>query len=145
MSHDLPTCLHHLDPDVEVALDDGSTAALGAWGEAVAARHLVADDGYSIVARNWRPAGGHLRGELDLIGLDHLHRCVTVVEVKTRRGADRFGGAVATIPPRKQARIRALSGAYLATVRHPYGQVRLDLIAIDVGAGCVLRHLRGVL
>lgn len=145
MSHDLPTCLHHLDPDVEVVPRDASTAALGAWGETVAARHLVAEDGYSIVARNWRPGGGQLRGELDLIGLDHVRRCVVVVEVKTRRGADRFDGAVATVPPRKQARIRALSGAYLATARHPYERVRLDLIAIDVTPRCVLRHLRGVL
>ena len=100
----------------------------GAIGEDVAARYL-AGQGLEIVARNWRIARGDLRGELDLVALDHSVRTVVVVEVKTRRG-DGFGGALAAVTPRKQARIRRLAVAFLLDARLPYRQVRLDVVAV---------------
>lgn len=100
----------------------------GAIGEQLAARYL-ADLGLEVVARNWRIARGDLRGELDLVALDHHARTVVVVEVKTRRG-DGFGGALAAVTPRKQARIRRLAVAFLLDARLPYRQVRLDVVAV---------------
>lgn len=100
----------------------------GAIGEDLAARHLAAQ-GLEVVARNWRVARGDLRGELDLVALDHDARTVVVVEVKTRRG-DGFGGALAAVTPRKQARIRRLAVAFLVDAQLPYRQVRLDVVAV---------------
>ncbi|MBW3659489.1 MAG: YraN family protein, partial [Actinobacteria bacterium] len=45
-------------------------ARIGARGEDVAAAHL-ADLGLEVVARNWRQRTGEVRGELDVIALDH--------------------------------------------------------------------------
>ena len=100
----------------------------GALGEQLACRHL-ADAGLEVVARNWRIAQGDLRGELDVVALDHDARLVVVVEVKTRRG-DGFGGALAAVTPRKQARIRRLAVAFLVQADLPYRQVRLDVVAV---------------
>lgn len=100
----------------------------GALGEDVAARWLAAD-GLEVVARNWRLAAGDLRGELDIVALDHQDRLVVVVEVKTRRG-DGFGGALAAVTPRKQAKIRRLAVAFLVAADLPYRRVRFDVIAI---------------
>jgi putative endonuclease len=119
--------------------------SLGRFGEAVAAQHLVADDGLQIVARNWRLAVGELRGELDLIAVDHAAGRVVICEVKTRRDAERFGGAISAVPPQKRARIRALAAAFLRDACLPYGRVRLDLIAIDLGRIASLTHVEGAL
>ncbi len=100
----------------------------GALGEELAARWLAAD-GLEVVARNWRVADGDLRGELDVVALDHRDRLVVVVEVKTRRG-DGFGGALAAVTPNKQARIRRLAVAFLVAADLPYRRVRFDVIAV---------------
>ncbi len=100
----------------------------GAIGEELACRSLAAD-GLEVVARNWRIADGDLRGELDVVALDHDARLVVVVEVKTRRG-DGFGGALAAVTPRKQARIRRLAVAFLVGADLPYRQVRFDVVAV---------------
>lgn len=100
----------------------------GARGEDLAAEHL-AGAGLEVVARNWRVARGDLRGEIDLVALDHDARLVVVVEVKTRRG-DGFGGALAAVTPGKQARIRRLAVAFLLDARLPYRQVRFDVVAV---------------
>jgi putative endonuclease len=100
----------------------------GALGEQLAATHLEAQ-GLEVVARNWRIADGDLRGELDLVALDHDQRLVAVVEVKTRRG-DGFGGPLAAVTPRKQARIRRLAVAFLLRAELPYRRVRLDVVAV---------------
>lgn len=100
----------------------------GALGEDLACRHL-AETGLEVVARNWRVADGDLRGELDVVALDHDDRLVVVVEVKTRRGSG-FGGALAAITPRKQAAVRRLALAFLVEADLPYRQVRFDAVAI---------------
>jgi len=114
---------------------------LGALGEELAAHHLVADDGLTIVTRNWRPQGIGLRGELDLVARDDAGGTLIVCEVKTRRDAGRFGGAACAVSPRKQAQIRALTAAFLRGADGPHRQVRLDLIAIDLAPTPVLTHL----
>lgn len=114
---------------------------LGPLGEALAADHLVADDGLEVLARNWRLRTGELRGELDLVAVDHEHGCLVVVEVKARRDADRFGGALAAVSPRKAARLRALTGAFLRQSHLRWGRVRLDVVAVDVGRRPRLTHV----
>lgn len=139
MDISLHRCL--LDPDRLRDVDRG----IGRLGEDVAAHHLTAHDGCEVIARNWRLHAGELRGELDLVALDRAAGCVVVCEVKTRRDAGRFGGALAAVPPRKAAKVRALTGVFLRESRLPYRRVRLDVVAIDLGHEPVLHHLLGVL
>lgn len=103
-------------------------AAVGAHGEDIAARHLTAA-GLEVVARNWRQATGEVRGELDIIALDHATATVVVCEVKTRRG-DRFGGPLAAVTPRKQSQIRTLAVAFLRAGELPYRTVRFDVVGV---------------
>ena len=119
---------------------DGPNARIGALGEELAARHLLAD-GCELVARNWRLSAGELRGELDLIAVDPARGCVVVCEVKTRRDAGRFGGASAAVAPRKAAKVRALTAAFLREAQLPYPRVRLDVVAVDLGRDATLTHL----
>lgn len=122
-----------------------ATGQLGPRGEALAAHHLVVDDRLTLVCRNWRLASGELRGELDLVAHEPRADVLVVCEVKTRRDADRFGGAVAAVDHRKRARLRALTAAYLRSCGRRYHGVRLDLVAIDLGRRPRLTHLAGAL
>lgn len=137
-AHRLP-----LDPAHVAALLADRT--LGAAGEQLAADHLRDDDGLEVVVRNWRCTSGPLRGELDVIARDPAADRLVVVEVKARRDAARFGGAISAVSPAKQARIRALTGAFLRQQPATFRQVRLDVVAIDLGAAPQLTHLAGVL
>ena len=136
---------HHRALPPELIASFEPAGPLGQRGEALAAHHLVADDGLGIVERNWRLATGELRGELDLLAQDPRDGTLVVCEVKTRRDAQRFGGAVAAIDARKQARIRSLTAAFLRASDRRYARIRLDLIAIDLGQRPQLSHLVGVL
>ena len=134
---------HRLRLDPAIARANGRS--VGRLGEDLAARHLVDDDGMTVVARNWRLSAGELRGELDLVAVDPRARIVVVCEVKTRRDAARFGGALAAVSPRKRAKVRSLTAAFLRDASLPYGQVRLDVIAIDLGRDPLLHHVLGAL
>lgn len=127
--------------EVAAAREGSGHGATGRLGEELAARHLTVDDGLTIVARNWRLSVGELRGELDLVAVDEAAGCVVVCEVKTRRDADRFGGAMMAVSPRKRARIRTLTAAFLREAALPFRHVRLDLLAIDLGRDPRLTHL----
>lgn len=122
-----------------------STAALGAAGEGLAARHLEHDHGLRVLARNWRLAAGELRGELDVVAVDERVGLLVVCEVKTRRDAARFGGATEALGPRQRARLRTLTGAFLRESGTRYARIRLDLVAVDVGRQASLTHLEGAL
>lgn len=104
------------------------TARTGATGEQLACELLTAF-GLQVVARNWRIADGDLRGELDVVALDHDAGEVVVVEVKTRRGGG-FGGPLAAVTARKQARLRRLALALLVGADLPYRQVRFDVVGV---------------
>ena len=106
----------------------------GRWGEARAAAHYRAL-GCEILARNWRSPFRALPGELDLIVLDG--RGVVFCEVKARVSPG-FGGAAHAVDDAKQARIRALAGAWLAHEQLTDVDVRFDVIAID---GVTLTHI----
>ena len=96
--------------------------ALGARGEALAARHLEAH-GYRILARNPR-AGGV---ELDLVA--RRGPTVVFVEVKTRR-SDRFGAPELAVDAAKRARLVRGAQAWLAEQRVRARRIRFDVIAI---------------
>lgn len=112
-------------------MSDRSNQARGRWGEALAARHYVRC-GFVVVATGWRPPDGSLRGDLDLVvRRDDL---LVFCEVKARRDAERFGGAVAAVTPAKQAQVRRLAECWW----HHHGRdgsgiarVRFDVVAID--------------
>lgn len=118
----------------------GSTGrGLGERGEDLAAAYLEGR-GYRIVDRNWRRASGALRGEIDLLAASGA--TLAVVEVKTRRG-DAFGGPVAAVTYRKQAKLRALAAAWLRETGGWRGPVRFDVVAVWLRPGRApeLRHI----
>jgi putative endonuclease len=96
--------------------------AIGAWGERLAAQHLLAA-GYQIVARNWRCPFG----EVDIIA---WHGDVLVFcEVKTRRGVA-FGSPVDAVVFTKSRRLRRLAAHWLATNDARAPEVRFDVVSI---------------
>lgn len=115
-------------PPRPVRRDRHPAAETGRVGEQVAADHLAAA-GLEVVCRNWRIAEGDLRGELDVVALDHDQRVVVVVEVKSRRGAG-YGGGLAAVTVRKQAKIRRLAVAFLLAADLPYRHVRFDVVEV---------------
>lgn len=106
----------------------------GRRGEDAAAAYL-AGQGYRIIARNWRCAGG----ELDIIA---WHGATLVfVEVRTRQN-DRFGTAEDSITPAKQARLVALAQAYLQATAAPQPAWRIDIIAVALSpGGSTINHI----
>lgn len=139
------TIHHNILDDAQVPRRSVSAARIGRIGEDLAAHHLVVDDALRVVARNWRLVLDDLRGELDLVATDDAAGVLVICEVKTRRDAERFGGAAAAISPRKQARLRRLTAAFLRESALHYPRVRIDLVAIDLGARPTLTHLQGAL
>jgi putative endonuclease len=99
---------------------------VGAWGEAIAAKHL-ADKGYALRNRNWR----HGHGELDLIA-EH-NGDIVFVEVRTRRSHN-YGAPEETLTPRKRATLIATAQAYLDAHGLNDVQWQIDVIAIDLDA-----------
>lgn len=118
-------------------MPDLSNRSRGRWGEALAARHLRAL-GFTVLDVGWRPPEPELRGDLDLVArrADLLVFC----EVKARRDASRFGGAVAAVNATKQQRVRTLAASWLRQRRPGDVDVRFDVIAID---GVRLTHYEG--
>ena len=98
--------------------------AAGGAGEE-RAEELLARNGLAIVARNYRTKAG----EIDLIARDGP----TLVFVEVRlRSARAFGGAAASVTPRKQRRIVAAARQFLMRVS-PLPPCRFDVIALDAG------------
>ncbi|MDQ3663938.1 MAG: YraN family protein [Actinomycetota bacterium] len=113
-------------------------AALGAFGEEVAAQHLVTQ-GMAILDRNWRCD----IGEIDLVARDR--DVLVVCEVKTRRGLG-FGTPADAVTWDKLSRLRRLAARWLA--EHPVGavEVRIDVVEVLVlpNDGPRVEHLVGV-
>lgn len=104
----------------------------GRGGEDAAARHLVRR-GWTVLARNWRAAGG----ELDLVAArGHV---VAFCEVKTRGGA---GALAETLTAAQRRRIARAAAAFLAARPELAGhEARFDLLTVRPGRwrACV-RH-----
>jgi putative endonuclease len=96
--------------------------AVGAYGERVAARHLV-DQGLQVLECNWRCE----QGEIDLVALDGA--CLVVCEVKTRRSLA-YGTPVEAVTPRKAARLRRLAACWLAAHDLTVDDVRIDVVGV---------------
>ncbi len=99
-------------------------AALGQWGEDLAARELRRR-GYEVIERNQRVG----RGEVDLVA--RQGRTVVLVEVKTRRSGA-FGEAREAISTTKARRLVALGRRYAQASGAT--DWRIDVVAIDVAA-----------
>ena len=121
-----------------MATTAASRQALGAYGEAVAARHL-AREGLVVLDRNWRCG----EGELDLVLREG--DLLVVCEVKTRTGTG-CGTPHEAVTGAKLDRLRRLAERW--RVEHgvsPAG-VRLDLVAVLRGrrGAAQVEHVRGI-
>ena len=90
--------------------------------EQLACEHLQAN-GLLLVQQNYRIRSG----EIDLIMRDG--QLLVFVEVRYRK-TQRYGGALQSIDPRKQARIIRTAQHYLQ-YRAPNAQVRFDVVAVE--------------
>jgi len=94
----------------------------GTSTEQLACNHLQAS-GLKLLHQNYR-----LRtGEIDLIMRDG--NTIVFIEVRYRKN-NRYGGAICSIDPRKQARIIRTAQHYLQ-YRSPDAQARFDVIAVE--------------
>jgi putative endonuclease len=112
--------------------------ALGAYGERVAASHLVAA-GLTILERNWRCE----LGEIDIVARDG--DTLVVCEVKTRAGTG-FGTPLEAVTARKAARLRRLAARWMLDRGvHPV-HVRIDLVGVlrPRRGAAEVEHVRGV-
>lgn len=90
--------------------------------EQLACKHLQAS-GLHLLHQNYRLK----MGEIDLIMRDGT--VIVFVEVRYRK-TNRYGGALGSIDPRKQARIIRTAQHYLQ-YRAPDAQARFDVVAVD--------------
>ncbi len=104
-----------------------SRQGLGKAGEDLAARWYV-EAGYSVVARNWRPSGAGVRGEIDLVLA--VGRVVVFCEVKTRT-SDYFGSPAEAVNYARQRRLRTLAAVWLAQREtRVHVDIRFDVASI---------------
>jgi putative endonuclease len=104
-----------------------TTTAIGRRGEEAAARHLESH-GLQLLERNYRCRGG----EIDLVMLEGTTLVLVEVRLRTSIG---FGGAAASVGPRKQRRFM-LAARHLMMTRPAYRklQARFDVVALEAGA-----------
>lgn len=112
--------------------------AVGEYGERLAAR-MLADQGLTVLDRNWRCAAG----ELDIVARDGAD--LVFVEVKTRRGTG-YGHPAEAVTPAKLARLRRLAGQWLAAHDERADGIRIDVVAVLLprSGAAHLEHLRAV-
>ncbi len=113
-----------------------STRAVGSRAEELARSHLRRA-GLAEVARNWRCRAG----ELDLVMRDGA--TLVFVEVRYRRSAA-FGGALASVDARKQARLTRVAEHFLACHRALASlPCRFDVVAVSGPEGaCTVDWIR---
>ncbi len=107
----------------------------GPWGEQAAQQQLERT-GYSILARQFRAAGG----EIDIVAANR--DVLAFVEVKTGTGTG-FAAPESWVTPKKQRQITRVARAYLQ--RHPQETrtSRFDVLVVERKAGQVgFRHLQ---
>jgi putative endonuclease len=112
--------------------------ALGAYGETLAARHLV-EQGMVLLDRNWRCEAG----EIDLVLRDG--EVLVVCEVKTR-SSTRYGTPHEAVSDIKLARLRRLAVRWLRERELTVPDIRIDLVGIirPRRGPSVVDHVRGI-
>ncbi len=112
--------------------------ALGAYGESLAARHLVAQ-GMVLLDRNWRCDAG----EIDLVLRDG--DVLVVCEVKTRSSTI-CGTPHEAVTDIKVARLRRLATRWLTERGVAAQDVRIDMVAIvrPRRGASLIDHVRGI-
>ena len=112
--------------------------ALGAYGERVAARHLVAE-GLVVLDRNWRCDAG----ELDLVLRDG--DVLVFCEVKTRSGTA-YGHPLEAVDTAKTDRLVRLADAWIDAHQVSSPQVRFDVVAVlrSPRGAAQVEHVRGL-
>lgn len=112
--------------------------ALGAYGERLAARHLIAQ-GMVVLDTNWRCE----LGEIDLVLRDG--QVLVVCEVKTRT-SDVCGSPHEAVTPAKLARLRRLAARWVVEHDVHPADVRIDLVAVlrPRRGPSQLDHVRGL-
>ncbi len=112
--------------------------ALGAYGESVAARHLV-EQGLVLLDRNWRCEAG----EIDLVLRDGS--VLVVCEVKTRSSVE-FGTPHEAISDAKLDRLRRLAMRWQDEHGLTVPEVRVDLVAVlrPRRGPSTVEHVRGI-
>jgi putative endonuclease len=112
--------------------------ALGAYGERLAARHLV-EQGLVVLDRNWRCAAG----EIDLVLRDG--DVLVVCEVKTRTSS-LCGSPHEAVTPAKLDRLKLLGLLWAEAHEVRPAETRVDLVAVHRprrGPSAV-EHVRGL-
>lgn len=110
-----------------------NSAELGRWGEALAARYLIAG-GYRILERNWRSG----RSEIDLIAFHE--EAFVFIEVKLRSERGPVVG-LDSLQEAQQARIIQAAHRFLCTRKEQLPHTRFDVICIRHGpSGWRLDH-----
>ena len=104
-----------------------TTTTIGRRGEDAALAHLESA-GLTLLERNYRCRGG----EIDLV----MQEGATLVLIEVRlRSSGEFGGAAASVGPRKQRRF-TIAARHLMLTRPAYRRMpaRFDVVAIDRGS-----------
>ena len=113
-------------------------AALGAYGETLAERHLT-EQGMVVLDRNWRcPAG-----EIDLVLRDG--DVLVVCEVKTR-SSDACGPPIAAVTSVKLQRLHALAMFWIEERGIRPRDVRFDVVSVlrPAKGPSVVEHVQGI-
>lgn len=98
--------------------------------------------GMHILARNWRPRGMPIRGELDIVARDGS--TFIACEVKTRRVCT-HGTPAESVTPAKVSRLRCLLTCW-RIAHNVHGPLRVDVVGVLLppDGPAQLVHLRGI-
>jgi putative endonuclease len=109
-------------------------SSIGRRGEDLAAQRLI-EDGFILLERNYRRAGG----EIDLIA--RKDGLLVFCEVKAR-ASERWGGGWEAVNQIKVRRLRATAGRWLAERKPGPVRIRFDVVSIVFdGPDVTVRHL----
>lgn len=103
----------------------------GRDGENIAVAFLRTK-GAHIIACNWRPSHGGMRGEIDIIAQSGEFLCF--IEVKTR-SSDALGSPQEAVNGAKQRQISRLANAYLSMKQGDEIPCRFDIIEVWLAPG----------
>jgi putative endonuclease len=111
-----------------------SDKALGALGEDLAHRFLQRN-GYTIVARNYRPPNSHR--EVDIIA--RHGDTLVIVEVKTRSRED-YLPTERAVDKKKRHNLERAAVSYIRRAHIPWERVRFDIVSVVLQPKPLIRH-----